>query len=227
MSGIFISYRRTDAQGWAGRLAADLAAAFGDVARFFDLHSIPPGTDFLREIERRLAAADAVLVLIGPGWLSAARADGSRRLDDPADVVAAEVAHALTLDVPVIPVLLGGVAMPGAATLPERLHRLARLNAFELSDQRWEYDRDRLFDALGQATPLRRRPPSDTQQPASGGVSVGAGLQMQGGEVGRVTGARGAMPAAGVDVLNNASLTDVKIGEITGVEIKPPSQREP
>ena len=50
MSGIFISYRRADAQGWAGRLGEHLAEAFGDVARFFDLASIPPGADFIAEI---------------------------------------------------------------------------------------------------------------------------------------------------------------------------------
>jgi len=83
MSGVFISYRRADAQGWAGRLGEDLAHAFGDVARFFDLSSIPPGTDFIAEIERAVASAVAVLVLIGPRWLDLRDEHGTRRLDDP------------------------------------------------------------------------------------------------------------------------------------------------
>lgn len=51
---------------------------------------------------------------------------------------------------------------------------------------------------------------------------MGAGLQLHGAEVGRITGARGVVPPAGVDVLQGASLSNVKIGDITGVEITPP-----
>jgi hypothetical protein len=221
MSSVFISYRRTDAQGWAGRLGADLATAFGDVARFFDLASVPPGADFLLEIERSLADACAVLVLIGPRWLDVRDEQGRRRLDDPDDVVAAEIAKALSLGVPVIPVLLGGAAMPTAANLPEPLRTLHRRNGFELSDVRWEFDRARLFAAIEAATPLRRRPGA---APAAG-VSVGAGLELRDTEVGRVTGARGAVPA-GVDVLKDAKLTGGKIGDITGVEIGPSPDRK-
>lgn len=226
MSGVFVSYRRSDAQGWAGHLGEDLAKAFGDVARFFDLASIPPGADYLVEIERAVAAADAVLVLIGPHWLDLRDEQGQRRLDDPDDVVAAEVAKALSGAVPVIPVLLGGARMPGAATLPARLQALSRRNAFELSDLRWDYDRERLFAALEAGTALRRRP---VAAPA-GSVSVGAGLHVEGGEVGRVTGVRGSAGAAGpgsVDVLKGAVLKQSKIGDITGVEISPPAPQGP
>lgn len=221
MSSVFISYRRADAQGWAGRLGADLAAAFGDVARFLDLASIPPGADFLLEIERSLADACAVLVLIGPRWLDLRDEQGRRRLDDPDDFVAAEIAKALSLGVPVIPVLLGGAAMPAAADLPEPLQTLCRHNGFEFSDVRWEFDRDRLFAAIEAATPLRRRA---VASPAAG-VSVGAGLELRDAEIGRVTGARGTMPA-GVEVLKGAKLTGGKVGDIIGVDIGPPADRK-
>lgn len=222
MRGIFISYRRADAQGWAGRLGADLATAFGDVARFFDLSSITPGADFLLAIEHALAESAIVLVLIGPRWLDSHDEQGVRRLDKPEDVVAAEVAQALMLAVPVIPVLLGGAVMPGADALPERLRSLTRRNAIELSDSRWEYDTSRLFSAIESATRLRRRPnPS-----ASGVVSVGAGLQLSDSEVGHVTGVRGALPSAGVEVLRDAKLTNVKAGDIFGVVVTPSSPPE-
>ena len=223
MKGVFVSYRRADAQGWAGRLGADLAASFGDVARFFDLASIPPGADFLIEIKASLADAAAVLVLIGPRWLELRDDQGRRRLDDPDDVVAAEVAQALALAVPVIPVLLGGAAMPAPAALPERLRALARRNAIELSDSRWEHDRDRLFAALEAATPLKRRPAAPTPAAA---VSVGAGLEADDAEIGDVTGARGVLPPQGVDVLSGAKLKKTKIGNLTGVEIGPPARRK-
>ena len=223
MSGVFISYRRADTQGWAGRLGEDLAQAFGDVARFFDLASIPPGADFIVEIERAVESADAVLVLIGPRWLDLRDEHNMRRLDDPNDVVATEVLLALMRPAPVIPVLLGGIAMPGAAALPEKLQLLARRNAFELSDSRWEHDRDRLFTALEASTPLKRRPAATV----AGGVSVGAGLQINKSEVGRVTGVRGPAPAGGVDVLKGAAVTNTKMGDITGVEIAPPAAPGP
>jgi hypothetical protein len=217
MSGLFISYRRADAQGWAGRLGEDLAQAFGDVARFFDLASIPPGADFIVEIERAVASADAVLVLIGPRWLDLRNEHDARRLDDPNDVVAAEVSLALTRPAPVIPVLLGGATMPGVAALPEKLQSLARRNAFELSDSRWDYDRDRLFAALEASTSLNRRPAAT----AGGGVSVGAELQINNSEVGRVTGVRGPAPGGSVDVLKGAAINNTKMGDITGVESVP------
>lgn len=220
MTGIFVSYRRADAQGWAGRLSADLAAAFGDVARFFDLNSIPPGADFRLEIERSLAAAAGVLVLIGPRWLDLRGDDGVRRLEDPDDVVAAEVEQALALPVPVLPVLLGGATMPPAAALPERLRPLARRNAIELSDSRWEHDRDRLFAALETATPLTRR----VAPPAAASIRVGSGLELVESEVGNVTGVRGGAPPQAVDVLNDARIKNSKVGDITGVDLGPPGR---
>jgi hypothetical protein len=221
VSAVFVSYRRTDAQGWAGRLGDDLAEAFGDVARFFDLESIPPGADFLVEIERAVAQAEAALVLIGPRWLDAADPAGARRLDDPDDVVRLEIASALGRGIPVVPVLLGGASMPRGAELPEPLRPLARRNAVELTDSRWEYDRGRLFDALEAQTALRRLHAS----PAGSGVSVGAGLKLSDSEVGDVTGVRGGAADADVDVLRDAELTGTKTGDITGVDLGPPEQR--
>jgi len=151
---IFVSYRRSDSQGWAGRLGDDFAHAFGDVARFFDIESITPGDDFVEAIERSLAESEVVVVLIGPDWLSAAFPDGRRRLDDPDDFVRLEIATALARGIRVLPVLLGGAAMPRSESLPAPLAALARRQAFELSDTRWEYDCGRLLDAIEHTTSL-------------------------------------------------------------------------
>lgn len=229
MSGVFISYRRSDAQAWAGRLGADLAAAFGDVARFFDMASIAPGADYMEVIERAVAEADAVLVLIGPQWADVRDSAGRRRLEDPDDVVAAEIAQALKPGRLVIPVLLGGTEMPASADLPEPLRPLRRRNAIELSEARWAYDCGRLFDALEAASPLRRLPPpADAATTAK--VSVGSGLTLSNAEVGNVAGLRGvssSMPAMSVDVLQAARLQNVKLGDITGVDFGPPAGPAP
>jgi hypothetical protein len=114
-------------------------------------------------------------------------------------------------------VLLGGAKMPTSVDLPEPLRPLARRQAVELSDSRWEYDRDVLFDALESQAGLRRAHTS------VGGVSVGSGLNVRDAEIGNVTGVRGEASAGGVprdvDVLHDANLEKVKLGDITGVDL--------
>jgi hypothetical protein len=95
------------------------------------------------------------------------------------------------------------------------LQSLARRHAFELSDSRWEFDRDRPFAGLEASTPLKRRPPATPV----GSVSVGAGLQINNSEIGRVTGVRGPASGIGVELLKGVGITNARIGDITGVEI--------
>ena len=58
MRGIFISYRREDAEGQAGRLFDDLANEFGNAAVFMDVAGIEPGRDFRRAIDENVANFD-------------------------------------------------------------------------------------------------------------------------------------------------------------------------
>ena len=59
-----------------------------------------------------------MLVVIGPRWLTAADPNGRRRLDDPDDLTRLEVAAALRRGIRVVPVLVGGAAMPSGAICP-------------------------------------------------------------------------------------------------------------
>ncbi|MCP5271007.1 MAG: toll/interleukin-1 receptor domain-containing protein [Burkholderiaceae bacterium] len=153
---VFLSYRRDDVAGYAGRLEDALEQRLGQGTAFRDLDDIAPGADFVREIRAQLAQARAVVVLIGPRWAGdGAGADGGRRIDDPADFVHIEVQEALASGVPVVPVLLPGASMPSAGSLPGPLAGLARRNAMTLSDVHWDADVDRLVAALGLA-PARR-----------------------------------------------------------------------
>jgi hypothetical protein len=145
---IFISYRRADARGEAGRLGDSLTAYFGDNRIFRDVGGIGGGQDFGEVILTNLQDADAVIVLIGNQWLNINDESGQRRLDDPEDWVMQEVAAALESSKLVLPVLVEGAQMPRAEELPDRLKPLAMRNALSISDLSWEADVKRLAQIL-------------------------------------------------------------------------------
>jgi TIR domain len=120
MPSIFVSYRRSDAPGHAGRLYDRLVDRFGEGSVFKDLDSMEPGADFVEVIEDTVARCDALLAVIGRDWLEVNQG-GGRRLDDPQDWVRLEIADALKRKIRVVPVLVAGASMPSAADLPEDL----------------------------------------------------------------------------------------------------------
>ena len=63
----------------------------------------------------------------------------------------------------VVPVLVHGAQMPSAEELPPALADLARRNALELSEARWNYDVDRLASTAERvlAGPPAAPPPTD------------------------------------------------------------------
>jgi len=120
-AGVFISYRRDDSAGYAGRIHERLASVLGEDAVFRDFDDLRPGMDFASAIEQEISSCTVLLVLIGERWLEARDARGRRRIDDPGDFVRIEVSRALSRNVRVIPVLLGGASMPpcnGPALFP-------------------------------------------------------------------------------------------------------------
>ncbi|CAG0123936.1 hypothetical protein RHDC2_00266 [Rhodocyclaceae bacterium] len=152
MAGVFINYRRDDAKSEAGRLFDWLSRYFGKDQVFMDVSgSIEPGLEFDRVIETAVSSCNALLVVIGKEWLTAEDAKGKRRLDDPNDFVHMEIAAALRRDIRVIPVLVQGAAMPDEGSLPDDLKRLAKRQASEISDNRWEFDTQQLVKVLEKA----------------------------------------------------------------------------
>jgi hypothetical protein len=148
LGGIFVSYRRSDSQGEAGRLFDDLVKHFGEQKVFMDVAAIEAGRDFRKAIEEGVVQCGVLLVLIGPEWLNTKDETGARRLDDPADFVRIETASALNRDIPVIPVLVRGAQMPRAEQLPDELKDLAYRNCIELTHARWRSDVPLLIEAL-------------------------------------------------------------------------------
>ena len=176
MSLVFISYRRDDSAGYAGRLHESLERRLGDGEVFRDVDALQPGQDFVDAIADRLRACRACLVLIGRDWLSAADASGRRRLDQENDYVRLEIAAALARpDVVVIPVLVEGAAMPAAESLPESIRLLSRRHATSLRDEAWDADVDRLAGVVRKAAGIEYRfsPPPDPRRPTAASLKWG------------------------------------------------------
>lgn len=186
MSGIFISYRRSDSAGHTGRLADDLGHHLDHQALFRDIEAIEAGVDFVHALEKAVSACTVMLVIIGPTWASAATADGQKRLFQAGDFVRMEIEAALGRDIRVIPVLVGDAQMPGPADVPESMAALLRRNAYSISDRRWQYDVTQLVDILIKIPGVAGRkieaaapppppalpplPPTSAPSPAKGGL---------------------------------------------------------
>jgi hypothetical protein len=99
---------------------------------FMDVTDIAPGEDFTPVIETNIGAAELLVAVIGPQWISATDEKGTRRIDQPSDLVRQELAAALQGKVRVIPVLVRGARMPREDELPDALKALARRQAVEL-----------------------------------------------------------------------------------------------
>ena len=163
MEGIFISYRREESAGHAGRIYDRLREKFGKDRVFMDVSAIEPGVDFVEAIDRAVGACAVLLVVIGRNWLACTDAAGRRRLDDPKDFIRLEVGAALRRSIRVIPVLVQGAAMPREEGLPEELKLLARRNAIEINDTHWESDLAQLVETLERVLPGETSPGQTTK----------------------------------------------------------------
>lgn len=148
MGAVFISYRRGDSSGTAGRLYDRMTAALGRQRVFMDVDSIEPGLDFIEVLDRHLGECEVLLAVIGPHWLIANDAHGRRRIDDEADFVRLEIVGALSRGIRVIPILVDGAAPVSASDLPGELKALARRQAIEVRHERFGADTDQIADTL-------------------------------------------------------------------------------
>jgi hypothetical protein len=159
MRAIFISYRRNDSEGEAGRLFDDLVEQFGEDLVFMDVTAIDAGRDFRKVIDESVATCGVLLAIIGKNWLGAKNDAGTRRLDDATDFVRLETASALRRDIPVIPVIVRGATMPHPDQLPDDLKDLAYRNFVELTHARWTSDVQLLIAALRKQLGLQKSKP--------------------------------------------------------------------
>ncbi len=142
-SKLFISYRRDDAEGQAGRLYDRLNAAFpGRVFR--DVSGIEIGVDFAGAIQEAIASSAVLVAVIGRQWSSLTDAAGQRRIMQTGDYVRLEIATALARKLPIFPVLVDGAQMPAPHELPDDIKPLSGINAVMLT----AFDYDHLVEGL-------------------------------------------------------------------------------
>jgi hypothetical protein len=151
-SRIFISYRREDSGGQAGRISDRIKHEFGDSGLFIDVDGIPLGVDFVKRLIDEVASCDILLAVIGPGWLDIRNDKGERRLDGRSDYVRVEIRAALQRDIPVIPILLDDTKIPAPALLPVDIRALAFRSALSLRHASFHADLDRLIRDLKRAS---------------------------------------------------------------------------
>ena len=137
----------------AGRLAENLQDR-GVAEVFIDVDAILPGQNFVQRIEQEMASCDAVLVMIGDDWLTWLTPTGGSGLANPQDWVYLEVKSALERNVPVIPILVEGMAMPVHSDLPEPLRALAERMAVTMREESWREDYEKLASSLPAAVEM-------------------------------------------------------------------------
>ena len=157
MPSVFISYRRSDTGGHAGRLFDRLRCWYATEELFIDVNSIAWGDDFPEEIERAIRSARAVLVVIGPDWLESINARANR---PQIDFVRREVSIALERkaadEAKILPILVGGARMPETdmlhISMKGELGKLFDYNAYEFPAdvQQWDFQFKRLQESIGQ-----------------------------------------------------------------------------
>jgi hypothetical protein len=156
--GIFISYRRSDAAGEAGRLADHLVRRFGEAAVFLDVADIALGADWRQRLDQALDQCDTMLVVMGRRWLDlpSSTHPGLRRIDEPNDMVAWEVRRALSRGLRVVQVLVQETPVPAEDALPPALAALASRQAATVRHESFAADVQQLATRLQRSRRARQ-----------------------------------------------------------------------
>ena len=176
IASIFISYRRSDAAGYANNLHYRLRQWFETDDLFYDTEHINPGDSFPKRLADGIAGAKVVLVLIGPDWLN--EINHRTTLADT-DFVRQEIELALRRmagsdGLKIIPVLLGIGEPPSWRDLHESLHASIRplfeldMHLFQGKNADWDHQFVRLRTAIANVPGIpvpRYQTPAGTVQP--------------------------------------------------------------
>jgi MinD-like ATPase involved in chromosome partitioning or flagellar assembly len=129
---VYISYRYSDAATEAALLFQELRSLCPqhDVVIDFELLL---GESVVETIALRAERIDVALVVIGPQW-------ASPQMQAPDDLLTLEIAAMLNAGTRIIPVLVRQARMPSEGELPEKIKKVAQLNAFALNPSRMHAD---------------------------------------------------------------------------------------
>ncbi|MEM9041256.1 MAG: TIR domain-containing protein [Actinomycetota bacterium] len=137
---IFISYRRQEA-GNARSISTELISEFGDETVFQDVDSIDVGERFPERVREAIERSRVVLVVIGPEW-------SVERLHSEGDWVRIEIATALELGKPLVPIRFERAVLPSAEELPTDMAALVEIQAAEIEYSSWARDLPPILDAV-------------------------------------------------------------------------------
>lgn len=151
---VFINYRHEDTDAAALLLYDRLETHFGRENVFLDVKTLGVGTRWLEEIKSHGARGSVFLALIGRMWLASLKDRRHVTAGEPEDFVALELELALgRWPGKVIPILVGGAAMPEAVKLPRPIRALAGCQAVELHHATFDQDVEHLIAELDAITP--------------------------------------------------------------------------
>jgi TIR domain-containing protein/NB-ARC domain-containing protein len=200
---VFINYRTADTAFGAAATYELLAEKLDKKRIFLDNQSLAPGVDYPRLLRAALESTRVLLVLIGPNWLNADSVGTRLLIERDTDWVRYEIRRALEREVPIVPVLLDGAALPDPGRLPIDVRRLVHHQTAQVRHQHLAADIDQLADRIAALVPSAVRVggrPVPRQIPAGSGWFVGRDDQLaclyallppRGVNVGVVSGAAG------------------------------------
>lgn len=163
MPEIFINYRTGDGDHLAATLDEALRNRFGDDAVFRDGRSIGPGSEYPHELLTNLRESRAVVVVVGPGWATAAEL---RREDD---WVRREILEAHRYRIPIVPVLGdSSVSWLRRDQLPVKLSWLAEIQSLRYRPYHSATDLAHIGDELARLVPELTDASQQTAPTASG-----------------------------------------------------------
>ena len=164
------------------------------------MDSIPLGLNFVTILRQEVSACDVLLALIGPRWAGIRNEAGGRCLDNELDFVRIEIATALARDIPVVPVLFDGAAIPRQDELPDELKELALRNGLSIRHESFHADAGRLARAL-EAIAAEPKPKHRSEAARRGRSEEKRGAERQHGGSGKQD---GSLPAMEVQRLTTA-----------------------
>lgn len=154
---VFVNYRSTDEKWAATAVAQAWAARLGDDRVFLDNRSVGFGRPFDEQLLSAVANAAVLLAVIGRRWYGV-QPDGRRLIDEESDWVRREISHALACRVPVVPVLVDGMAL-AVGELPQQLRELIRLQHCAINGERSSSDLKTMVDRVSQFDERLAGPP--------------------------------------------------------------------